>query len=443
MRQTGVVSGALVTHERASVDEIAATGSDDARTDVSGLLAVEGVNEAFVLRTCNRAEAYVVAEDVPTGRAALSGFLTGVPEKVVRETGHEESLRHLMSVAAGLDSMVLGEDRVLGQVRNAYETARGVDGLGPVLDEAVTKAIHVGERVRTETGINDGTVSLSSAAAEFLNRTTDLSVSTGVVVGAGDVGSAAAEALAARGLSRLVVINRTVDNAKALCRLIEDEDRVDTAVEATGLDDLSDVLERADVGVVATGSDEPTIDVDTAADTDEIVLIDMGQPRDVAGAVNDLTGVTVYDLDAMEAMTDRTRQSRREAAETAREIVDAEFDRLLEQYKRKRADEVIAAMYESAERTKRHQLRETETKLGAAGEELTDRQREVVESMADAIVGQLLAAPTKSLRDAAAEDDWTTIATALDLFDPEFGPDAEVPSFVADEVGGLTAEDDG
>jgi glutamyl-tRNA reductase len=159
--------------------------------------------------------------------------------------------------------------------------------------------------------------------------------------------------------------------------------------------------------------------------------------------VNDLTGGTVYDLDAMEAMTDRTRQSRREAAETAREIVDAEFDRLLEQYKRKRADEVIAAMYESAERTKRHQLRETETKLGAAGEELTDRQREVVESMADAIVGQLLAAPTKSLRDAAAEDDWTTIATALDLFDPEFGPDAEVPSFVADEVGGLTAEDDG
>jgi len=150
----------------------------------------------------------------------------------------------------------------------------------------------------------------------------------------------------------------------------------------------------------------------------------MAQPRDVAPDVDVVEGVTRYDLDALESVTRETRERRREAAERAEEIVAEEFEHLLDQFKRKRADEVIAAMYESAERVKQRELDRAVETLQREGE-FTQDQREVVESMADALVGQLLAAPTKSLRDAAAEDDWTTIATALQLFDPEFGPDPD------------------
>jgi glutamyl-tRNA reductase len=135
----------------------------------------------------------------------------------------------------------------------------------------------------------------------------------------------------------------------------------------------------------------------------------------------------VYDLDALESVTEETRRRRKEAAEEVEAIVDEEFDRLLTQYKRKRADQVISAMYESAERIKARQLQTALEKL-----DVDEDEAAVVESMADAIVSQLLAAPTSSLRDAAEEDDWSTIHTAITLFDPHFGPEEDAPpEFVA------------
>jgi glutamyl-tRNA reductase len=424
--RTRVLSGARVTYERAGVDEIAAAGSGDTRTDVSGLVAEDGVEEAYVLRTCNRVEAYVVAESAAVGRPALDRFFADVPEDAVVVTDHEESLRHLMRVAAGLESMVLGEDRVLGQVREAYEHARGAGGVGPVLEEAVTKAIHVGERVRTETAINEGVVSMGSAAAQYLDERVGLSTATALVVGAGDIGSSVAKALDARGIDELVIANRTVPNADHLAGA------VDADAEAVGLDALHDAIERASVVVTATGAARPVIDRDAVDGTSPTWIVDMGQPRDVAPTVDDVEGVRRFDLDALERITAGTRERRREAAREAEEMIDAEFDHLLDRFKRKRADEVVAAMHESADRVKRRELERAIRKMEAEGG-LTDEQREVVEALADSLVGQLLAAPTKSLRDAAAEDDWTTIATALQLFDPEFG--ADPPDFVTEGEG--------
>jgi glutamyl-tRNA reductase len=416
-----VIAGARVTYERADVDEIAAAGDGDVRTDVSGLVAREGVEEAYVLRTCNRVEAYVVAPDPAVGQAALERFFAHVRSGAVVETGHEDSLRHLMRVAAGLESMVLGEDRVLGQVRDAYERARGAGGIGPVLEEGVSKAIHVGERVRTETGINDGVVSMGSAAAQYLDDVVGLSTATGLVVGAGDIGSSVSKALAARGIDELVIANRTVPNAEHLAETVE------TDAEGVGLTELTPAVERATVVVTATGSSDPVIDREDVAEAGPTWIVDMGQPRDVAPAVDDVETATRYDLDALERITADTRKRRREAAREAEAMIEEELDHLLERFKRKRADEVIAAMHESADRVKRRELERALRKMEADGG-LTEDQREVVESLADSLVSQLLAAPTKSLRDAAAEDDWTTIATALQLFDPEFGSDP--PEFV-------------
>jgi len=428
---TGVISGVTVSHRHATVDEIESAAAEDVATAVRDLLTSDGVDEAFALQTCNRAEAYVVSEDAAAGRAALADFAPDVRDGAVRELDHETSIRHLMRVAAGLESLVLGEDQIIGQLRRAFETARGAGGIGSVLDPAITKALHVGERARTETRINEGVVSLGSAAVELADRERDLDGATALVVGAGEMGRLAAKAFDDTGISKLVIANRTVPHAVHLA------DEVETPAEGVGLDHAPTAAERAEVLVTATNSPTHVLGRPALDGAGETLVIDLAQPRDVDPAVDDLAPVVAYDIDSLEAITDETRERRREAAETVERMIDEEFERLIDSFKRRQADEVISAMYESAEMVKDRELHTALSRLESQGE-LTAEQRETVASLADALVGQLLAAPTKSLRDAAAEDDWTTIQTALGLFDPEFGgdrpstPTAETPREGAD-----------
>jgi glutamyl-tRNA reductase len=430
-----VITGVSVAHDRADVDAIEAAAANEGAARVQALLQDSSVEEAFALQTCNRAEAYVVTDDPETGRRVLGDALPDLPPDAVRYLGHEESLRHLMRVACGLESLVLGEDQILGQVRDAYERARGAGALGPTLEEAVTKAIHVGERARTETAINEGTVSLGSAAVELAEREYGLGGARTLVVGAGEMGTTAARSLATEPVDEVVVANRTIPHAEHVAS------ELDVDAGAVGLGDLRTAAAAADVVVCATGSPDPVVVRETLADAGEAAVIDIAQPRDVAPGAADLPGVDHYDLDSLESITEQTRDRRREAAAAVREMVDAEFDRLMAQYKRQQADDVIAAMYEGAEFVKRREVREAVQKL-EEHDDLTDDQRAVVESLADSLVGQLLAAPTRSLREAAAEDDWTTINTALQLFDPEFGPDVMPDEIETAPAAESTPEDD-
>jgi len=419
--ERGVIAGVSVSHERADVDEFEAAAVESQRHAVESLLADPAVDEAAVLQTCNRTEGYVVVPDHDTGLAVLEHITRGVTPEAVVEMGHEESLRHLLRVAAGLESIVLGEDQILGQLRDAYQDARSVGGIGPTLEDGITKAIHVGERARSETGINEGVMSLASAAVELVDDDCELAGETALVVGAGEMGQLAAKALSDH-VARLLVANRTIPHAEHVAETAESE------AAAVPLEAADAAVDEARVVVSATGSSGPVFDAGSFDGAGETCVVDIARPRDVPAGVDDLDSTTVYDLDALESLTDETREQRQAAAEEVERIVDEEFDRLLAQYKRKRADRVISAMYESAE-----QVKAAELNTAFARADFDAEQREVVESMADAIVSQLLAAPTRSLRDAAEDDDWSTIHTALELFDPEFGPDgAEPPAFVAD-----------
>ncbi|ADB62110.1 glutamyl-tRNA reductase [Haloterrigena turkmenica DSM 5511] len=443
MISAGVVTAARVTHESGSVDDLADASPESQRDAVADLCSVPEIEEAYVLSTCNRVEAYVVGTDASVGRAALEEFFAAVDDDAVVVSDHDGSLHHLLSVAAGLESVVLGEDQILGQVRTAYEDARTIGGIGEMLETAVTKAIHVGERARTETEINEGVVSLGSAATKLAGREIDIDGTTALVVGAGEMSRLAARSLADTGVDEVVVANRTVAHAEHLAA------ELDVDAEAVPLEALSAVAGDADVVVTATGSEEPILEpdhlatdggADAEAGTDRVV-VDLGQPRDVEPAAGELSTVAVYDLDDLESITEETREQRADAASEVESMVDREFDLLCDQYKRARADQVIAAMYESAERMKERELETALSRL--EGEEFTAEQREVVEAMADALVNQLLAPPTKSLREAAAEDDWSTINTALQLFDPDFaGDDGPVAPPVTGTASPLEATDD-
>lgn len=416
MRELGIISGVSVSHRDASVEQIEAVSDGEAET-VSTLLAAPGVTEAFALATCNRFEAYVVADDRETATEALDPLVATLQEDAVRELGHEESLRHLMQVSAGLESLVLGEDQILGQVRDAYQAAREAGGIGRLLDDALIKAIRVGERARTETSINEGIVSLGSAAVELAGTECNLAEATGLVVGAGEMGSLAATALA-DGVADLVVANRTLERAEQVA--------ADVGASAIGLDALPVALADADVVVVATDSPDHVVETDVLAEAGETFVVDIGQPRDVEPAATDLPNVTVRDLDALKAVTEKTRAQRREAVASVEALVDEELNHLLTQYKRKRADQVVATMYEGAERVKEAELRKARSQLEAAAN--AEEREAVLDALADALVGQLLAAPTRSLREAAENDDWETIHTAIQLFDPRIEAIADDPA---------------
>lgn len=407
----GVITGVRITHETASIDEIDAACTLEQRAVITDLTEREGVREAFALQTCNRAEAYVVASDGASGRAALDRWVADLPDEIVVWSDHEASLRHLLRVATGLDSLVLGEDQIIGQLREAYTEARGVGAIGEILEDALLKAIHVGERARTETTINEGVVSLGSAAVSMVATEREIDGANALVIGAGEMGTLAAQALSRYDLSKLVVANRTGSRAERVTA------ELSVDAEARSLDSLSEVIGDADIVIAATGSDEPILGSELLSGRGKCVVVDLAQPRDVDPDAKGIESVSVHDLDDLEGVTQRTRAKRAAAAAQVETMIDRELEHLLEQFKRRQADDVIAGMYEGAERTKRTEVTTALSKLEAQGG-LSDEQRETVEAMADALVGQLLSVPTKSLREAAAEDDWETINTAIQLFDP-------------------------
>lgn len=415
---TGVITGISVAYDHADLDEIQAACTGPPSEILASLLRRPSVSEAFALKTCNRFEAYVVCESNTSGRTSLDSILGEISDESIREFGHEASLRHLLGVACGMESLVLGEDQILGQLREAYLTAREAGGVGPVFEEALTKALHVGERARTETAINEGCVSLGRAAVELAARETDLSEATALVVGAGEMGTIAAQALAPE-VEQLRLANRTVSHADHLAQ------SVDGAIDAVGLSEISTVLGNCDVVVSATASEQPIIDRSMLqGEMGGLLLIDIAQPRDIDPDVASLPALDLYDLGSLESITAQTHTTRETAAERVDEMIDQELERLLSQYKRKRADAVIATMYEEADRIKQREITTAVSQLEGSEDELTDEQREIIESLADTLVGQLLSAPTKSLRNAAERDDWSTINTALQLFDPQFDGDS-------------------
>jgi len=329
---TEVIRGARVSHERASVDQIEAAAGEDARGVVESLLAHDGINEAFAIQTCNRAEAYVVADSAEAGQAALSLLSAGLDdESVVTRMDHEGSLRHLMRVAAGLESLVIGEDQILGQFKRAVEVARGAGGLGPTLETGLTKAIHVGERARTETIINDGATSVGSAAVRLAERETTLDGAAALVVGAGEMGKLAAKALDDAGVDELIVANRTVPHAEHVASYVDSDAR------AAPLDAVDGVLADVDLVVAATDHSAYVVDREDVVSAGNTLVVDLAQPRDVDPAAAEVAGITIRDMDDLESVTAETRRNREDAAQEVEAMIDAEFARLLEAYKRRQA----------------------------------------------------------------------------------------------------------
>lgn len=416
---TGIITGRRVSHEDVELESLEEARFPEPRDRIAELLAHDEIAEAFLLQTCNRIEEYTVL----TGNTNDPDieFAPSVPDEQIVEMGHRESLRHLLRVTAGLESQVLGEDQILGQVRDAYTMATENEAIGPVLEGAVLKAIHVGERARTETAINEGIISLGSAAVKLAEQEIGLADATVVVIGAGTIAKTVLGSLSDE-TADIRLLNRTEDRAEALA------DRFGQPTHTAELTELETHLAAADVAITSTGSEEPIIDTASLRGAGEMFIVDLAQPRDVDPAAEELSHVSLRNLDGLESVTETTHRNRQQAATQVEEIVEDELELLLEQYKREQADDVIAAMHRGADQIKQRELSRALRKL----DELTDEEQNIVTSLADSIVSQIMAIPTESLRDAAAEDDWETISTAIEIFDP--GVDEGQPEELIDSA---------
>ncbi|MFN8149934.1 MAG: glutamyl-tRNA reductase [Solirubrobacterales bacterium] len=386
---------------------------------LSDLLGAEEVSEAAAISTCNRTELYLVVGDPVAAESSALGALSrqaGIrPTELIESLysfGGAEAARHLFKVAAGLDSMILGEAEIQGQVKRAYELALVEGATGPILNRLFRGALTAGKRVRGETRIGEGGISVPSAAVELATRTFgDLAERRVLLIGAGETAELTARALAARGVAAVFVANRRYDRAIGLAQRF--------GGEAVRFDDLPAQLQSADIVVSSTNSPHHIVERDelelVAASREgrPLLLVDLAVPRDVDPACREVTGVVVRDVDDVQTIADRNAGGREAEARGAERIVSAEVLRFEDWLGSLEVLPTIAALRTSADEIVRRVLAENEDRFSA----LDDADRDRVEAMARAIASRILHEPTLRLkRGADRPDAYRQVAVLRDLF---------------------------
>ena len=366
------------------------------------LLSREDVSEAVVLSTCNRTEVYAVAERFHGAYQDIRDFFAEVaflaPEDFADHlyVHHDApAVAHLFAVASGLDSAVLGESEILGQVKGAWQVARDEGAAGPALNLLFRHALEAGKRARTDTGIARSITSVAQAAVAMAAARLDgLAGRRVLVVGAGDMGAAMALGLAKAG-SELSLANRTWETAVQLAARVDG-----TAIR---LLDVPAALADVDVLLSSTGAASPLLEADDVAAViaarhgRPLLIVDIAVPRDIDPAVGRLPGVILLDMDDLRAFADAGSQARRGAVASVQELLDDELDRYLGATSAREVAPMIVALRDRAEGVRQTELARFRAKLDG----LDAAQLEAVESLTLGIIGKLLHDPSIVLKDAA------------------------------------------
>jgi glutamyl-tRNA reductase len=397
--------------------------------------------EGFILSTCNRTEIWAVAGHADTGARALVRFLAderglspGAVRPHLRECAHEAAVARLFRVAAGLESMVLGEDQILGQVKAALDAAAAADALGPTLHRLGQLALATGKRVRTETALGRDPVSVVSVALRLAaGALGDLRGRAALIVGAGPTAELALKHLADGRRAPVAIVNRSRDAAAALAARY--------GARVLPWDDLEGALAAADLVISCTAAPAPVIDAATVAralarrPARPLLALDLAVPRDIAPAAGAVPGVTLHDLDALEAVSAAGRRRRAAEAAAAEAIVAAEAARFLGWWRAREVAPAIAALRGQAEAIRDAEVARALARLPG----LNPREAEVVRALAGGIVNKLLHRPVTRLK---ADPEGANMARVVhDLFGlPRAGDPVEVaPVAGADWPAGLAA----
>lgn len=420
-----------VSHRSApvSVLEQLSTAESDQVKIVEQVLESPLVTEAMILSTCNRVEIYAVVEAFHAGLSAIgqvlsehSGMSMTDLTKYAYVRYSEAAVEHLFSVASGLDSAVVGEQQVLGQVRRAYASAEANNTVGRVLHELAQRALSVGKRVHSETGIDAASASVVSVALGIAAKQlgdNGLQERSAVVIGAGSMGALSAAHLARAGVERIHVVNRSLSRAQRLARKIRD---TGVAADAVALDRMAATLADADVVVCCTGAVSPVVsladvhhalaDGDRDEATQPLVICDLGMPRDVDAAVSGLPGVHVIDMERIQR--EPSAQVASSDTDAAHGIVAREVATYLAGQRMAEVTPTVTALRQRAADVVTAELLRLDHRLP----DLDTAQREEVARTVRRVVDKLLHAPTVRVKQLASSPGGDSYAEALrELFE--------------------------
>lgn len=413
------INSMVITHSKASIEEMERSWNGDLEEVLRNLYSNEFVHECVVMKTCNRIEIYVVS---PKGSSVLFNFAKSMafPLQVVEFLDHEESLLHLLRLACGLESMIVGEDQILGQIRDMYLLAKKVGTTGRMLDTAFSKAIQVGKRVRTETEVNRGAVSIGSAAVDLAEMVLGgLEGKMILVIGTGEMGTLVTRALAHREMDLIYIANRTFEKARDLADSM--------GGHAVRFENLAEHVRKADVVISATSAPHyvlrrSLIEESMKDRNRELLLVDIANPRDIESSVAEIEHVKLYNIDNLRIINERNLAQRREEAKKAEKIVDEELGLLLKQYKQQKADHIVSAIYANVYNVRKQEKERAVTKLRAY-HTIGEIENKVLDDLTHSIVNKILAEPTKVLRNAAEMNDDELLDVVSRLFNIDKTPE--------------------
>lgn len=409
------------SHRRASLPMLESLNVQDEEGFMKKFCSEGLVQECVLLQTCHRVEVYLVTRDSDRD-AAISEVLkfwsvkTGVSSDILNRTVEiycgKEALTHLFFSASGLESMVLGEDQILGQVRSAYVEAKRLGSAGLILGKVFMKAVNVGRRVRTETAINEKPVSISSVAVDLAEKDLgDLSLVKALVIGAGEAGSIAAENLRKRGVKTIFVANRTFERGLELASKV--------GGEAIRFDEILHVLPMVDLVVAAVSADKPILKARhvramlvEGGFNKSLYVVDISQPRAFDEKVGLLRGVTLKNIDDLKAVVEENLKSRQSEAEKAKKIIFEELERFERQLAKLFVEPIISEVCRRIEEIRRRELGRAVRKMGWTD----DKRLGVMDRFSRELVERILQVPIERLRDAALKNNGALLSAAEELF---------------------------
>lgn len=387
---------------------------------LQSVLELPGIHETVILSTCNRSEIYCSTENSNQSSEEVIRWLASLHKLDLNALRHctyvhtdKAVVEHISEVAAGLDSMVLGEPQILGQLKSAYATAQEFDSVGSSLNFLFQHSFKVAKKVRTETAIGENAVSIAFAAVSLSTRIfSDLSQCRALLVGAGETIELVARHLRERGLTQLTVANRTLARAEDLAREFD--------AQACLLSDIPEQLPRADIVITSTASQLPLIGLGMVERAlkkrrhKPMFIVDIAVPRDVENEVGKLDDVFLYTVDDLRSVIEDNRRTREKAAIDARRIIQEESNQFLSTLNGRSATEAIKEIRSHAQRIQQAELEKAERALAAG----TDPNK-VARQLAHGLTNKLMHGPTVALRSAHEQGEEEAAAWAMRLFDIE------------------------
>lgn len=382
----------------------------------------KSILENIIVSTCNRTEIYAVVDQLHTGRYYIKKFLADWFQLSKEELSpfltfyeSDAAVEHLFRVACGLDSMVIGETQILGQVRDSFKTAQQEKTIGTIFNELFKQAVTVGKRTHAETDIGSNAVSVSYAAVELAKKIFgNLSSKHILILGAGKMGELAAENLHGQGIGKVTVINRTYLKAKELA------DRF--SGEARSLNQLECALAEADILISSTGASEFVVSKEMMENANKLrkgrplFMVDIAVPRDLDPALNDLEGVFLYDIDDLEGIVEANMKERRETAEKVELLIEETIVEFKQWMNTLGVVPVISALREKALAIQSETMDSIERKLP----HLSTREKKLLNKHTKSIINQMLRDPILKVKELAADaDSEEKLALFMQIFDIE------------------------